>query len=213
MRNPLIKRIPKELVSEWHKYLVIIVFMVIMISVISGMYIGHDSMLSSVYANRDALNLEDGRFELSGRASREMLDAISTGELADVREYFIQKGMEEADKEVLGAIEEELEKSVRESISDAVRAQCMAMGITDEQIIKEQADKAIEENLDSAINEARQSEEFKKAADEAYDEAHAEVIKAVDEEWGRISDRYDLDEEGFVPVTATIYEHFYKEEP
>ncbi|MBR3573880.1 MAG: permease [Lachnospiraceae bacterium] len=213
MRNPLIKRIPKELVSEWHKYLVIIVFMVIMISVISGMYIGHDSMLSSVYANRDALNLEDGRFELSGRASREMLDAISTGELADVREYFIQKGMEEADKEVSGAIGEELEKSVRESISDAVRAQCMAMGITDEQIIKEQADKAIEENLDSAINEARQSEEFKKAADEAYDEAHAEVIKAVDEEWGRISDRYDLDEEGFVPVTATIYEHFYKEEP
>ena len=72
MRNPLIKRIPKELVSEWHKYLVIIVFMVIMISVISGMYIGHDSMLSSVYSNRDALNLEDGRFELSGRASREI---------------------------------------------------------------------------------------------------------------------------------------------
>ena len=57
-------------------------------------------MLSSVYSNRDALNLEDGRFELSGRASREMLDAISTGELADVREYFIQKGMEEEDKEL-----------------------------------------------------------------------------------------------------------------
>ena len=34
---------------------------------------------------------------------------------------------------------------IRESISDAVRAQCMAMGITDEQIIKEQADKAIED--------------------------------------------------------------------
>ena len=33
MRNPLIKRIPKELASDWHKYLVIILFMVIMIGV------------------------------------------------------------------------------------------------------------------------------------------------------------------------------------
>ena len=43
MRNPLIKRIPKELISDWHKYIVIIVFMVMMIGVISGMYVGHDS--------------------------------------------------------------------------------------------------------------------------------------------------------------------------
>lgn len=112
MRNPLIKRIPKELVSEWHKYLVIIVFMVIMISVISGMYVGHDSMLDSVYSNRDELNLEDGRFELSEKASQNVLDEISLGELADVREYFIQKGTEEADEEVAEAIEEELTNTV-----------------------------------------------------------------------------------------------------
>ena len=52
MKNPLIKRIPRELKSDWHKYLVIIVFMVIMIGVISGMYVGHDSMLAAVYAGR-----------------------------------------------------------------------------------------------------------------------------------------------------------------
>ena len=52
MRNPLIRRIPKELKNEWHKYLVIIVFMVIMIGVISGMYVGHDSMLYSVEAGK-----------------------------------------------------------------------------------------------------------------------------------------------------------------
>ncbi|MBO5621760.1 MAG: hypothetical protein J5959_09050, partial [Butyrivibrio sp.] len=60
MKNPLIRRIPWELKSDWHKYLVIIVFMVIMIGVISGMYVGHDSMLAAVYAGRDELNLEDG---------------------------------------------------------------------------------------------------------------------------------------------------------
>gem|GEM_PF-4383116 len=41
MRNPLIRRIPRELKTEWHKYLVIIIFMVLMIGVISGMYVGH----------------------------------------------------------------------------------------------------------------------------------------------------------------------------
>ena len=106
MRNPLIKRISKELVSEWHKYLVIIVFMVVMISVISGMYVGHDSMLASVYANRDDLNLEDGRFELSKKASQELIDAIASGEIADVREYFISEGMKEADEKVAEAIQQ-----------------------------------------------------------------------------------------------------------
>ena len=74
MKNPLIRRIPRELKGDWHKYLVIIVFMVIMIGVISGMYVGHDSMLAAVYAGRDELNLEDGSFELSKKASQALLD-------------------------------------------------------------------------------------------------------------------------------------------
>ena len=67
MRNPLIKRVPIELKSDWHKYIVIIVFMVLMIGVISGMYVGHDSMLSAVYDGQKELILEDGSFELKRR--------------------------------------------------------------------------------------------------------------------------------------------------
>ena len=212
MRNPLIKRIPKELVSEWHKYLVIIVFMVIMISVISGMYVGHDSMLDSVYSNRDELNLEDGRFELSEKASQDLLDDISLGELADVREYFIQKGTKEADEEVAEAVEEELTNTVTQAIEDGVRSQCTLYGITNEDVISEQIDKAISENFDSALEEARESDEFKTAVKEAYEEAHNKVEKAVDEEWDKIADRYELNDLGFTPVPVTIYEHFYREE-
>ncbi|MBQ9579588.1 MAG: permease, partial [Lachnospiraceae bacterium] len=96
MRNPLIKRIPKELKSDWHKYIVILIFMVMMIGVISGMYVGHDSMLDAIYSNRDVLNLEDGSFELKKEASSDFIKDISTGEMADVREYLIQKGINEA---------------------------------------------------------------------------------------------------------------------
>lgn len=107
MRNPLIKRIPRELKSDWHKYLVIILFMVIMIGVISGMYVGHDSMLAAVYDGRESLNLEDGSFELSKKANAELLDGISSGEKADVRAYYINKGNKEADEEVIKKVDEE----------------------------------------------------------------------------------------------------------
>lgn len=212
MRNPLIKRIPKELISDWHKYLVIIVFMVVMIGVISGMYVGHDSMLASINAGREQLNLEDGCFELSKRASGGLLEDISTGEMADVRQHFIDKGMRKADKEVAKAIDEELDQHVREAIEEGVRAQCEAYGITDEDMISEQIDTAIEESYEEALAEARETDEFKEAETEAYEEAHDTVIEKVDEEWDDIADRYDLNEKGFTPVPVTITEHFYREE-
>lgn len=211
MRNPLIKRIPRELRSDWHKYIVIILFMVIMIGVISGMYVGHDSMLAAVYGGREELNIEDGSFELSKKASDELLDGIASGEKADVRAYYIDKGNKEADEEVAKAIEEELNKQVTEGIEEAVRVQCAAYGITDEKLIQEQIDKAMTDSFDSALLEAKESDEYQKAVEDAYNEAHDEVIKKVDEKWDDIADRYNLNDE-VAPVPVTIYEHFYREE-
>ena len=78
MRNPLIKRVPRELKSDWHKYLVIILFMVVMIGVISGMYVGHDSMLYSIDIGREELNIEDGSFELVKKASETLISDIES---------------------------------------------------------------------------------------------------------------------------------------
>ncbi|MBR6257366.1 MAG: permease [Lachnospiraceae bacterium] len=212
MKNPLIKRIPKELVAEWHKYAVIVIFMVLMIGVVSGMYVGHDSLMASINAGPEEFNLEDGCFELKKKASQELLDDLGKGEMADVRQYFIDKGIKEADGEVAKAIDDNLNEEVTQAIEDGVREQCKAYGITDEQMIKEQIDTALEDNLEDAIEEARKSEDFKKAVEDAYNEAHEEVIKAVDEEWDEIVKRYDLDEESFISVPITIYDHFYREE-
>lgn len=211
MRNPLIKRIPRELKSDWHKYLVIILFMVIMIGVISGMYVGHDSMLAAVYDGRESLNLEDGSFELSKKASAELLDGISSGEKADVRAYYIDKGNKEADKEVAKAIDEKLNEQVTEVIEAGVRTQCTAYGITDENTIQEQIDKAIEDSFNDALEKTKESEDYKKAVEDAYNEAHEEVIKKVDEEWDDVAERYNLNDE-ITPETVVIYDHFYREE-
>jgi putative ABC transport system permease protein len=212
MRNPLIKRIPKELASDWHKYLVIILFMVIMIGVISGMYVGHDSMLASVAEGRVELKLEDGSFELSDKASPELIEAISTGEMADVRQYFIDEGMKEAKEEVDKAAEDALNEQVTAAIEAQVRAGCEEYGITDEDMIQAQIDAAMEEGFEDALEEARESDEYKDALAEAYDEAYDEVVKAVDEEWDDIAEEYKLNEEGFVPVPVTLYENFYRDE-
>ena len=211
MRNPLIKRIPRELGSDWHKYLVIIVFMVVMIGVISGMYVGHDGMMAAIENGRNELNLEDGRFELNKKASADLLRDIGSGQKADVRTYFIDKGKKEADKEVAEAIEEKLKETVTEKIEENVRAACAAYGITDEKMIREQVDTAISENLEEAMKEARETEEFRKTVEDAYREAYETVEEKVDEEWDKITDRYNLKDE-LTPVPVRIYEHFYREE-
>ena len=55
-----------------------------------------------------------------------------------------------------------------EGIETAVRVQCEAGGITDEDMIRAQIDSFMEENYETALKEARDSDEFKEAVDEAY---------------------------------------------
>lgn len=212
MKNPLIKRIPKELVGDWQKYLVIVVFMVLMIGFVSGMSVGRDSMLAAINTGKITLKLEDGSFEFKNKASEDLIGAIEKGDMADVREYLINKGYEEADEEVAKAIDEELEKQVTEGIETAVRAQCEAYGITDEEMIQSQIDTFMEENYEDALEEARNSDEFKEAVADAYKEAHEEVVKAVDEKWDETVEEYNLDDPDFSPVKVTVYEHFFKNE-
>ena len=47
IKNPLIKRIPKEIIGDWKKYLVVFLFLVLTIGFVSGMYVANDSMLTS----------------------------------------------------------------------------------------------------------------------------------------------------------------------
>jgi putative ABC transport system permease protein len=98
MKNPLIKRVPRELKSDWHKYIVIIFFMILMIGVISGMYVGHDSMLSAIYSGQKDLNLEDGNFELTSKATDDLLDDLSDQSTkVDIYEHFYRNESEDVD--------------------------------------------------------------------------------------------------------------------
>lgn len=119
MRNPLIKRIPRELLRDLPKYLVVIIFMVFMIGVVSGMFVGHDSMMAAIESSESAGNLEDGNFEFEDKLTDDEISEIESGDMADVRQYMLDKGYEKADEEVekaygMAAPEEVYDKAYEE---------------------------------------------------------------------------------------------------
>ena len=146
IKSPLKKRVPRELLGEWHKYLVIALFLIIMIGFISGMYVANNSMLTSAEKKKIEYNLEDGSFELDDKASEEMLTALEKGEKADVKQFYLDKAYEEADKEVKKAVDEAFPEEFigsdeyNEALDDAI----------------EEAHKEVEKEVD---------EEYDKAAD------------------------------------------------
>ena len=43
-KNPLIKRVPRELKGDWSKYLLVSLFMIFVIGFIAGMYVANESI-------------------------------------------------------------------------------------------------------------------------------------------------------------------------
>ncbi len=80
-KNPLIKRIPKEIIGDWKKYLVVFLFLVLTIGFVSGMYVANDSMLTSADEGVSKYKQEDGHFELKDKADSELVTAIESGEV------------------------------------------------------------------------------------------------------------------------------------
>ena len=73
MRNPLGKRVPKELIGEWRKYLVIFLLLAITIGFVSGMYVANNSMLTALEDSVTRYKMEYGHFELNREADEQLL--------------------------------------------------------------------------------------------------------------------------------------------
>lgn len=80
IKNPLIKRIPKELIGDWKKYLVVCLFLVLTIGFVSGMYVANESMLQAADEGITKYKREDGHFELAEKADDTLLSDIAKGE-------------------------------------------------------------------------------------------------------------------------------------
>lgn len=76
MKNPLIKRLPREFTGEIAKYIVIFIFMTAVIGLISGFLIADGSMLDTYNKSFDKYNIENGNFELYPKADDKLIDRL-----------------------------------------------------------------------------------------------------------------------------------------
>ena len=76
MKNPLCRRIPKELKDDFGKYIVIFLFMVITTGMVSGFLVAGESMKQTYDQSFDKYSVEDGHFALNSEATDDMKKAI-----------------------------------------------------------------------------------------------------------------------------------------
>lgn len=76
MKNPLNRRLPRELKSEFGKYLVIFLFFIMVISLVSGFLVADTSLHTAYLDAFDKYNIEDGNFAYVEEASDDAIAAI-----------------------------------------------------------------------------------------------------------------------------------------
>lgn len=76
MKNPLNKRIPKELAGDFGKYIVIFLFMVLLIGLVSAFKVVGESLQISFEEGIDTYNMEDGHFSFSEPINDSVVSSI-----------------------------------------------------------------------------------------------------------------------------------------
>ncbi|MCM1087913.1 MAG: ABC transporter permease [Muribaculaceae bacterium] len=180
--NPLIRRIPRELIHDWRKYLVVSLFLILTIGFVSGMYVANGSMMKAAKEGITKYRLEDGHFELEKEADEALLSAIESGEKADVRQYYLDEA------------KEKLNEKFADEFEDA---------------FQEEFDAKFGAEFAAAYEEAY-SEAHDKAYEEAYDEAWQDIQQEVEEKYAEAEEKYQLNDSEFAPVPVTIYPNFYQ---
>lgn len=80
MKNPLIKRLPRELIGEFPKYIVIFLFMTLTIGFISGFLVAGNSMIIAYDESFEKYNIEDGHVEFEEEADDSMMEEVEKEE-------------------------------------------------------------------------------------------------------------------------------------
>ena len=64
MKNPLYKRVPRELKSDFGKYIALFLFLCLTITLVSGLLVADGSTISAYNESFSNNNIEDGHFNI-----------------------------------------------------------------------------------------------------------------------------------------------------
>lgn len=77
MKNPLRKRLPRELKGDLAKYAIIFIFVITAIGFVSGFLVADNSLIHAYDESFEKYNIEDGHFQLSAEPDKEFLTRLS----------------------------------------------------------------------------------------------------------------------------------------
>ncbi|MEE1057379.1 MAG: FtsX-like permease family protein [Acutalibacteraceae bacterium] len=97
MRNPLIKRLPRELKSELGKYIVLFIFMTGMIGFVSGFLVASGSMITTHNEGFEKYNIEDGNFELAVKADENIIETLEKDDVKIYENFYIERETDDID--------------------------------------------------------------------------------------------------------------------
>ena len=227
IKNPLRRRILRELLGDWKKYAVVALFLILTIGFVSGMYVANESMMTAAERGVTEYKLESGHFELENRADDALLEAIAGGDKADVKAYYLRKAQKELDDKFADEFKTEFNKEFNSKFAgefDSSFRQQIKAGLISQGLDEENA----EAMLPAAVKQAKQSGQYKtaydaayktayaEAYDDAYDKAYAEawdeLNDKIDEEYADAEEKYELNDPNFKSVPVTVYENFFRNE-
>ena len=93
MKNPLRKRLPRELKTEFGKYLVIFLLLVATIGLVSGFLVADGSMIIAYNEGFEKYNVENGNFLLEKRANKAQIKAIEAAGVTLYENFYTEEAL------------------------------------------------------------------------------------------------------------------------
>ena len=94
MKNPLRKRLPRELKSEFGKYFVIFFLMFATIGLVSGYLVAGNSMVAAYDETFEKYNIEDGNLRLAKKANKALIKELENNEITLYDNFYVDDAME-----------------------------------------------------------------------------------------------------------------------
>ena len=93
MKNPLRKRLPRELKTEFGKYLVIFLLLVATIGLVSGFLVADGSMIIAYDEGFEKYNVENGDFLLEKQANKAQMKAIEAAGVTLYENFYTEEAL------------------------------------------------------------------------------------------------------------------------
>lgn len=98
MKNPLNKRLLRELRTEFGKYTVIFLFMVMTIGLESGDLVASDSMIATCNQRYEKYHVENGHFHLKQKMKDKAIEKIEKDDVTVYPDFYVERSYKGKDK-------------------------------------------------------------------------------------------------------------------